>query len=123
LTCGNNPDQLSLPGPGGRARLGTEVGEDTARFDEAIRRSLEERYPEIECSARKERAQICGTRLGAGRCAPALTPTPLATVVRDWVAANPTLIELHFCAATPPSSTRGDAQPRHQPNALGASPP
>jgi len=87
LIVGHNPDQLKLPGflwtralvrDLIRQRFGVEVGEDTAgrylrawRFspqkpmrrayeqsDEAVRRWLEERYPEIEKRARKERAEI-----------------------------------------------------------------
>jgi len=87
LICGKNPDQLKLPGfLWTRAlvrdliaqRFGVEVGEDTAgrylrawgmspqkpmrrayeQSDEAVRRWLEERYPEIETRARRERAEI-----------------------------------------------------------------
>jgi len=195
LICGKNPDQLSLPGfLWTRAlvcdliaqRLGIEVGEDTAgrylrawgfspqkpmrrayeQSDEAVRRWLEERYPEIERRARAERAEILwadesGLRSDhtAGRTWAPVGQTPVtkgtgkrfkanmiaavsntgslrfrvfderftgplfldflrrivrdnrgrkaivivdghpahrARVVRDWVAANPTLIELHF---------------------------
>jgi transposase len=87
LIAGNNPDQLSLPGfLWTRAlvrdliarELGVEVGEDTVgrylrawgfspqkpmrrayeQSDEAVRRWLEQRYPEIEKRARRERAEI-----------------------------------------------------------------
>jgi transposase len=87
LIVGNNPDQLKLPGflwtralvrDLIRQRFGVEVGEDTAgrylrswgfspqkpmrrayeQSDEAVRRWLEERYPEIERRARRERAEI-----------------------------------------------------------------
>lgn len=87
LIVGNNPDQLKLPGfLWTRAlvrdliaqRFAIEVGEDTAgrylrawgfspqkpmrrayeQSDEAVRRWLEERYPEIEKRARRERAEI-----------------------------------------------------------------
>jgi len=195
LIVGNNPDQLKLPGfLWTRAlvrdlvcqQLAIEIGEDTAgrylrawgfspqkpmrrayeQSDEAVRRWLEERYPEIEKRARRERAEILwadesGLRSDhtAGRTwAPAgQTPVTKATgkrfkanmiaaisntgtlrfrvfeqrftgplfldflkrlvrdnqgrkvvlivdghpadrarIVRDWVAANPALIELHF---------------------------
>jgi transposase len=87
LIVGNNPDQLKLPGfLWTRAlvrdliaqRFAIEVGEDTAgrylrawgfspqkpmrrayeQSDEAVRRWLQERYPEIEKRARRERAEI-----------------------------------------------------------------
>jgi transposase len=87
LICGKNPDQLKLPGfLWTRAlvvdliaqQFSIEVGEDTAgrylrawgfspqkpmrrayeQSDEAVRRWLEERYPEIEQRARKQRAEI-----------------------------------------------------------------
>jgi len=195
LIVGNNPDQLKLPGflwtralvrDLVRQQLAIEIGEDTAgrylrawgfspqkpmrrayeQSDEAVRRWLEERYPEIEKRARRERAEILwadesGLRSDhtAGRTwAPAgQTPVTKATgkrfkanmiaaisntgtlrfrvfeqrftgplfldflkrlvrdnqgrkvvlivdghpadrarIVRDWVAANPALIELHF---------------------------
>lgn len=195
LIVGNNPDQLKLPGfLWTRAlvrdlicdRLGIEVGEDTAgrylrawgfspqkpmrrayeQSDEAVRRWLEERYPEIEKRARRERAEILwadesGLRSDhtAGRTWAPVGQTPVthgtgkrfkanliaavsntgtlrfrvfdqrftgpvfldflkrlvadnqgrkvvlivdghpahrARIVRDWVAANPELIELHF---------------------------
>jgi len=195
LIVGNNPDQLKLPGflwtralvrDLVRQQLAIEIGEDTAgrylrawgfspqkpmrrayeQSDEAVRRWLEERYPEIEKRARRERAEILwadesGLRSDhtAGRTwAPAgQTPVTKATgkrfkanmiaaisntgtlrfrvfeqrftgplfldflkrlvrdnqgrkvvlivdghpahrarIVRDWVAAHPALIELHF---------------------------
>ncbi len=87
LIVGNNPDQLKLPGfLWTRAlvrdliaqQFEIEVGEDTAgrylrawgfspqkpmrrayeQSDEAVRRWLEERYPEIEKRARREKAEI-----------------------------------------------------------------
>jgi transposase len=87
LICGRNPDQLKLPGflwtralvrDLIRQQFGVEVGEDTAgrylrawgfspqkpmrrayeQSDEAVRRWLEERYPEIEKRAYKDRAEI-----------------------------------------------------------------
>jgi len=87
LIVGHNPDQLKLPGflwtralvrDLIRQRFQVEVGEDTAgrylrawgfspqkpmrrayeQSDEAVRRWLEERYPEIEKCARRERAEI-----------------------------------------------------------------
>ncbi|MGI8594486.1 MAG: IS630 family transposase [Solirubrobacteraceae bacterium] len=87
LIVGNNPDQLKLPGfLWTRAlvrdliaqQFQLEVGEDTAgrylrtwgfspqkpmrrayeQSDEAVRRWLQERYPEIEKRARRERAEI-----------------------------------------------------------------
>lgn len=87
LICGKNPDQLKLPGflwtralvrDLIRQRFGVEVSEDTVgrylrswgfspqkpmrrayeQSDEAVRRWLEERYPEIERRARRERAEI-----------------------------------------------------------------
>lgn len=87
LIVGNNPDQLKLPGflwtralvrDLIRQRFRVEVGEDTAgrylrawgfspqkpmrrayeQSDEAVRRWLEVRYPEIEKRARRERAEI-----------------------------------------------------------------
>ena len=87
LVAGKNPDQLSLPGfLWTRAlvgeliarELGIEVGEETVgrylrawgfspqkpmrrayeQSDEAVRVWLEERYPEIEKRARRERAEI-----------------------------------------------------------------
>ncbi len=87
LVSGKNPDQLSLPGfLWTRAlvgelianELGIELGEDTVgrylrawgfspqkpmrrayeQSDEAVRRWLEERYPQIECQARRDRAEI-----------------------------------------------------------------
>ncbi len=195
LIVGNNPDQLKLPGfLWTRAlvrdlivqRFDVEVGEDTAgrylrawgfspqkpmrrayeQSDEAVRRWLEERYPEIERRARRERAEILwadesGLRSDhtAGRTWALVGQTPVtkgtgkrfkanmiaavsntgtlrfrvfeqrftgpvfldflkrlvrdnrgrkvvlivdghpahrARIVRDWVAANPELIELHF---------------------------
>jgi transposase len=195
LIVGNNPDQLKLPGflwtralvrDLIRQRFGIEVGEDTVgrylrawgfspqkpmrrayeQSDEAVRQWLEERYPEIERCARRERAEILwadesGLRSDhtAGRTWAPVGQTPVtkgtgkrfkanmiaaisntgtlrfrvfdgrftgplfldflkrlvrdakgrkvmlildghpahrARVVSDWVAANPTLIELHF---------------------------
>jgi len=195
LIVGHNPDQLKLPGflwtralvrDLIRQRFDVEVGEDTAgrylrawgfspqkpmrrayeQSDEAVRRWLQERYPEIERRARRERAEILWADESGLRCdhtagrtwAPAgqspLTkgtgkrleanliaaisntgtlrfrvfeerftgplfldflkrlvrdnggrkvvlivdghPAHRARVVRDWVAANPDLIELHF---------------------------
>jgi transposase len=195
LIVGNNPDQLKLPGfLWTRAlvrdlicqRFGVEVGEDTAgrylrawgmspqkpmrrayeQSDEAVRQWLDERYPEIEKRARRERAEILwadesGLRSDhtAGRTWAPVGQTPVtqgtgkrfranmiaaisntgtlrfrvfeerftgplfldflkrlvrdakgrklmlildghpahrARIVRDWVAANPELIELHF---------------------------
>lgn len=195
LIVGNNPDQLKLPGfLWTRAlvrdliakRFAIEIGEDTAgrylrawgfspqkpmrrayeQSDEAVRRWLEERYPQIEKRARQERAEILwadesGLRSDhtAGRTWAPVGQTPVtkgtgkrfkanmiaaisntgtlrfrvfderftgplfldflkrlvrdnkgrkvilivdghpahrARIVRDWVAANPTLIELHF---------------------------
>ncbi len=195
LIVGNNPDQLKLPGflwtralvrDLIRQRFGVEVGEDTAgrylrawgfspqkpmrrayeQSDEAVRRWLEERYPEIERRARTERAEILwadesGLRSdhSAGRTWAPVGQTPVthgtgkrfkanmiaavsntgtlrfrvfderftgplfldflkrlvrdnqgrkvvlivdghpahrARIVRDWVAANASLIELHF---------------------------
>lgn len=87
LIVGNNPDQLKLPGflwtralvrDLIRQRLKIEVGEDTAgrylrawgmspqkpmrrayeQSDEAVRAWLQERYPEIEKRARREKAEI-----------------------------------------------------------------
>jgi transposase len=87
LIVGNNPDQLKLPGflwtralvrDLIRQRFQIEIGEDTAgrylrawgfspqkpmrrayeQSDEAVRRWLQERYPEIEKRARRERAEI-----------------------------------------------------------------
>ena len=87
LIVGKDPDQLKLPGflwPRGLVRdligrdFGIELGEDTvgrylcacgmspqkpkrrayAQSDEAVRQWLEERYPEIEKRARRERAEI-----------------------------------------------------------------
>jgi transposase len=87
LICGKNPDQLKLPGflwtralvrDLIRQQFNIEVGEDTAgrylrawgfspqkpmrrayeQSDEAVRRWLEERYPEIERQARRDRAEI-----------------------------------------------------------------
>ena len=87
LIVGNNPDQLKLPGflwtralvrDLIRQRFGVEVGEDTVgrylrtwgfspqkpmrrayeQSDEAVRQWLQERYPEIEKRARRERAEI-----------------------------------------------------------------
>jgi transposase len=87
LIVGNNPDQLRLPGfLWTRAlvrdliarELGIELSEDTVgrylrawgfspqkpmrrayeQSDEAVRRWLEERYPELEKRARRERAEI-----------------------------------------------------------------
>jgi transposase len=87
LIVGNNPDQLKLPGfLWTRAlvrelivrRFGIELGEDTVgrylrawgfspqkpmrrayeQSDEAVRQWLDERYPEIEKRARKQRAEI-----------------------------------------------------------------
>jgi transposase len=87
LIVGNNPDQLKLPGFLWTRALvrdligrefGIEVGEDTVgrylrawgfspqkpmrrayeQSDEAVRQWLEERYPEIEKRARRERAEI-----------------------------------------------------------------
>lgn len=87
LICGKNPDQLKLPGflwtralvrDLIRQQFAVEVGEDTAgrylrawgfspqkpmrrayeQSDEAVRRWLEQRYPEIERRARRERAEI-----------------------------------------------------------------
>jgi transposase len=87
LVAGKNPDQLSLPGflwtralvrDLIRNELGVELGEDTVgrylrawgfspqkpmrrayeQSDEAVRRWLEERYPEIEKRAYKDRAEI-----------------------------------------------------------------
>ncbi len=87
LIVGNNPDQLKLPGflwtralvrDLIRQRFSIEVGEDTAgrylrawgfspqkpmrrayeQSDEAVRTWLEQRYPEIEKRARRERAEI-----------------------------------------------------------------
>ena len=195
LIVGNNPDQLKLPGflwtralvrDLIRQRFGVEVGEDTAgrylrswgfspqkpmrrayeQSDEAVRRWLEERYPEIERRARRQRAEILwadesGLRSDhtAGRTWAPVGQTPVtkgtgkrfkanmiaavsntgtlrfrvfderftgplfldfikrlvkdnagrkvilivnghpahrAKIVRDWVTANPELIELHF---------------------------
>jgi len=87
LICGKNPDQLKLPGflwtralvrDLIRQQFQIEVGEDTAgrylrawgfspqkpmrrayeQSDEAVRRWLQERYPEIERHARRDRAEI-----------------------------------------------------------------
>ena len=87
LVAGRNPDQLKLPGflwtralvrDLIRAEFAVEVGEDTVgrylrawgfspqkpmrrayeQSDEAVRRWLEERYPEIERRAYRERAEI-----------------------------------------------------------------
>ncbi len=195
LIVGNNPDQLKLPGfLWTRAlvrdliaqQFEIEVGEDTAgrylrawgfspqkpmrrayeQSDEAVRRWLEERYPEIEKRARREKAEILwadesGLRSDhtAGRTWAPVGQTPVtkgtgkrfkanmiaaisntgtlrfrvfderftgplfldflkrivkdnqgrkailivdghpahrARIVRDWVASNPTVIELHF---------------------------
>jgi len=195
LIVGNNPDQLKLPGflwtralvrDLIRQRFQIEVGEDTAgrylrawgfspqkpmhrayeQSDEAVRRWLQERYPEIEQRARRQRAEILwadesGLRSDhtAGRTWAPIGQTPVtegtgkrfkanmiaavsntgtlrfrvfderftgplfldflkrlvkdnrgrkvvlivdghpahrARIVRDWVAANPELIELHF---------------------------
>ncbi|MDP9368282.1 MAG: IS630 family transposase [Chloroflexota bacterium] len=195
LICGNNPDQLKLPGfLWTRAlvrdligqQFGVEVGEDTVgrylrawgfspqkpmrrayeQSDEAVRQWLEERYPEIEKRARRERAEIlwadesglrsdhtagrtwapigqtpvtkgtgkrCGANMiaavsntgtlrfsvfderftgplfldflkrlvkdAAGRKVVLIVdghPAHRARLVRDWVAAHPELIELHF---------------------------
>ena len=195
LIVGNNPDQLKLPGflwtralvrDLIRQRFGIEVGEDTAgrylrawgmspqkpmrrayeQSDEAVRQWLQERYPQIDKRARRDRAEILwldesGLRSDhtAGRTWAPLGQTPVtkgtgkrftanmiaaisntgtlrfrvfeqrftgpvfldfltrlvrdnkgrkavvildghpahrARIVRDWVAANPTLIELHF---------------------------
>jgi len=195
LIVGHNPDQLKLPGflwtralvrDLIRQRCGIEVGEDTAgrylrawgfspqkpmrrayeQSDEAVRQWLEQRYPEIEKRARKQRAEILwadesGLRCDhtAGRTWAPVGQTPVtqgtgkrfqanviaaisntgtlrlrvfeekftgplfldflkrlvrdakgrklmliidghpahrARIVRDWVAANPELIELHF---------------------------
>lgn len=195
LIVGHNPDQLKLPGflwtralvrDLIRQRFAIEVGEDTAgrylrawgfspqkpmrrayeQSDEAVRRWLQERYPEIEKRARGERAEILwadesGLRSdhAAGRTWAPIGQTPVtkgtgkrfkanmiaavsntgtlrfrvfeqrftgplfldflkrlvkdnkgrkvilivdghpahrARIVRDWVAVNPTLIELHF---------------------------
>jgi transposase len=195
LIVGNNPDQLKLPGFLWTRALvrdlivrefGVEVGEDTVgrylrawgfspqkpmrrayeQSDEAVRQWLEERYPEIEKRARRERAEILwadesGLRSDhtAGRTWAPVGRTPVtkgtgkrfranmiaaisntgtlrfrvfdekftgpvfldflkrlvrdnrgrkimliidghpahrARIVRDWVAANPDLIELHF---------------------------
>ena len=195
LIVGNNPDQLKLPGfLWTRAlvrdlifqRLQLQLGEDTVgrylrawgfspqkpmrrayeQSDEAVRAWLEQRYPEIEKRARRERAEILwadesGLRSDhtAGRTWAPVGQTPVtkgtgkrfkanliaaisntgtlrfrvfdekftgpvfldflkrlvkdakgrkimliidghpahrARIVRDWVAANPTLIELHF---------------------------
>lgn len=204
LIVGNNPDQLKLPGflwtralvrDLIRQQFGVEVGEDTAgrylrawgfspqkpmrrayeQSDEAVRQWLEERYPEIEKRARRDRAEILwadesGLRSDhtAGRTWAPVGQTPVtkgtgkrfkanmiaaisntgtlrfrvfdgrfsgplfldflkrlvkdakgrkivlivdghpahrARVVRDWVAANGDLIELHFLPATRLSST------------------
>ena len=195
LIVGNNPDQLKLPGfLWTRAlvrdliaqRFAIEVGEDTVgrylrawgfspqkpmrrayeQSDEAVRQWLQERYPQIEKRARRERAEILwadesGLRSDhtAGRTWAPIGQTPVtegtgkrfkanmiaaisntgmlrfrvfdekftgpvfldflkrlvkdakgrklmliidghpahrARIVRDWVAANPELIELHF---------------------------
>ncbi len=195
LVAGKNPDQLALPGflwtralvrDLIRREFDVEVGEDTVgrylrawgfspqkpmrrayeQSDEAVRQWLEERYPEIERRAYRERAEILwadesGLRSDhtAGRTWAPVGQTPVthgtgkrfkanmiaavsntgtlrfrvfderftgpvfldflkrlirdnqgrkvvlivdghpahrARVVRDWVAANPTLIELHF---------------------------
>jgi transposase len=195
LIVGHNPDQLKLPGflwtralVGDliASEFGVELSEDTVgrylrawgfspqkpmrrayeQSDEAVRRWLEERYPEIEKHARKERAEILwadesGLRSDhtAGRTWAPVGQTPItrgtgkrfkanmiaaisntgtlrfrvfeqkftgpvfldflrrlvrdargrkimliidghpahrARIVRDWVAANPDLIELHF---------------------------
>jgi transposase len=195
LVAGKNPDQLKLPGflwtralVGGliRRELRIDLGDDTVgrylrawgfspqkpmrrayeQSDEAVRRWLEERYPEIEKRARRERAEILwadesGLRSDhtAGRTWAPKGKTPItrgtgkrfkanmiaaisntgtlrfrvfderftgplfldflkrlvrdnkgrkimlildghpahrARIVRDWVAANPDLIELHF---------------------------
>ena len=195
LIVGHNPDQLKLPGfLWTRAlvrdliaqRFAVEVGEDTAgrylrawgmspqkpmrrayeQSDEAVRQWLQERYPQIEKCARRDRAEILwldesGLRSDhtAGRTWAPVGQTPVtkgtgkrfkanmiaaisntgtlrfrifearftgpvfldflkrlvrenqgrkavvildghpahrARIVRDWVAANPTLIELHF---------------------------
>jgi transposase len=195
LIVGNNPDQLKLPGflwtralvrDLIRQRFSVEVGEDTVgrylrawgfspqkpmrrayeQSDEAVRQWLEQRYPEIEKRARRERAEILwadesGLRSDhtAGRTWAPVGQTPVtkgtgkrfkanmiaaisntgtlrfrvfderftgplfldflrrlvkdnqgrkimlivdghpahrARIVRDWVAANPSLIELHF---------------------------
>jgi transposase len=87
LVAGKNPDQLALPGflwtralvrDLIRRELGVEVGEDTVgrylrawgfspqkpmrrayeQSDEAVRQWLQERYPEIEKRAYRERAEI-----------------------------------------------------------------
>ncbi len=195
LVAGKNPDQLKLAGflwtralvrDLIRRQLRIEVGEDTAgrylrlwgfspqkpmrrayeQSDEAVRRWLEQRYPEIEKHARRERAEILwadesGLRSdhSAGRTWAPVGQTPVtrgtgkrfkasmiaavsntgtlrfrvfdcrftgplfldflkrlvrdnqgrkivlivdghpahrARIVRDWVAAHPELIELHF---------------------------
>jgi transposase len=195
LVAGRNPDQLQLPGflwtralvrDLIRQQLGVEVGEDTVgrylrawgfspqkpmrrayeQSDEAVRAWLEERYPEIEKRARRERAEILwadesglrsdhtagrtwapvgqtpvtrgtGKRLEANMIAAVSNtgtlrfrvfderftgpvfldflkrlvkdtrgrkvvlivdghPAHRARIVRDWVAAHPELIELHF---------------------------
>lgn len=195
LVAGKNPDQLALPGfLWTRAlvrdliarELGVAIGEDTVgrylrawgfspqkpmrrayeQSDEAVRRWLKERYPQIEKAARRDRAEILwadesGLRSDhtAGRTWAPRGQTPVthgtgkrfkanmiaaisntgtlrfrvfeekftgplfldflkrlvadnhgrkvvlivdghpahrARIVRDWVAANPTLIELHF---------------------------
>jgi transposase len=195
LVAGKNPDQLALPGflwtralvrDLVRREFGVEVGEDTVgrylrawgmspqkpmrrayeQSDEAVRQWLEERYPEIEKRARRERAEILwadesGLRSDhtAGRTWAPIGQTPVthgtgkrfkanmiaavsntgtlrfrvfderftgpvfldflkrlvkdnkgrkvvlivdghpahrARIVRDWVAAHPELIELHF---------------------------
>jgi transposase len=195
LICGNNPDQLKLPGflwtralvrDLIRQQFQIEVGEDTVgrylrawgfsqqkpmrrayeQSDEAVRQWLNERYPEIERRARRERAEILwadesGLRSDhtAGRTWAPVGQTPVtkgtgqrfkanmiaavsntgtlrfrvfeerftgplfldflkrlvrdakgrklmlivdghpahrARTVRDWVAANPDLIELHY---------------------------
>jgi transposase len=195
LVAGKNPDQLKLPGfLWTRAlvaelilrELGVEVGEETVgrylnawgfspqkpmrrayeQSDEAVRRWLEQTYPQIEKAARRQRAEILwvdesGLRSDhtAGRSGAPVGQTPVTKgtgkrfkanliaaisntgtlrfrvfderftgplfldflkrlvrdnkgrkaivildghpahrgrVVRDWVAANPTLIELHF---------------------------
>ncbi len=195
LIVGNNPDQLKLPGfLWTRAlvrdliaqRFSIEIGEDTVgrylrswgfspqkpmrrayeQSDEAVRQWLEQRYPEIEKRARKQRAEILwadesglrsdhtvgrtwapvgqtpvtkgtGKRFKANMIAAISNtgtlrfrvfdekftgplfldflkrlvrdakgrkimliidghPAHRARIVRDWVAANPELIELHF---------------------------
>ncbi len=113
LIAGHNPDQLKLPGflwtrasvrDLIRRELGVELGEDTVgrylrawgfspqkpmrrayeQSDEAVRRWLEERYPEIERRARRERAEFLwadesGLRSdhGAGRTWAPVGQTPV----------------------------------------------